>query len=214
MPYDHFYHYTGYDSLRAIFQNVGIDSGHGTGLVPIKRFIPLGQAKNLPDKAHDGAVFGLLSPRPEKWLDKKNWWREDRSVFEDILSYMGNFPRILLKVHTDKTDDIYVADWGVHLRKDFQGTQVSDKEIIHDVKKAYWESLVPLEEYSDKPGYRIPEVVCFSTIPLERIEIFDKIARSQMNRYIKTGKHDPAAIKRDKEAKDRADQALMQSLKL
>ncbi|MDR3424351.1 MAG: hypothetical protein P4M13_04640 [Alphaproteobacteria bacterium] len=71
-------------------------------------------------------------------------------------------------------EDIYVADYSPHLRDDYDGARGANKDITHQVKRTYWESLTPLAEYLSKSiSYEVPEVICFSPIPLKQIRVVE-----------------------------------------
>lgn len=204
MKYDSFYHYTGHEALKSIF---GRQNGRN-GLQPDWRFISLGHAHGLPDKAHEGAIWGMLSPRPKAFTE--TFWHDDTSFFGDCLRRARHHlsPTFMLRAQIAPEDDIYVADWSVHLRDDFYGTKASAEQVVHDVKKAYWESLVPLSAY--KPGaYRLPEVVCFSPVPQERLSVETVIPASEIDRYIKTGRFDRKALERDRKKKQESDRRAL-----
>lgn len=189
MKYDSFYHYTNVESLRSIFNDCG-------ALTPRRRFICLGDAQNMPDKAHDSVIWGMLSPRPDEYV--KNHWHKGSSFFEDCLGRARSHlkPTFMIKAALLPEDDVYVADWSVHFREDFKGTEMKNRRIIHETKKAYWESLIPLSDYREGM-YKLPEVICFNPIPASRLSIEKVIPGSEMERYIKTGCFDSTALGQD-----------------
>lgn len=191
MTPDCFYHYTGRQQLRDIFAQDTNHTSYGeNGLIPMKRFIPIGQAssKQLPEKAFSGSVFGLLSPLPLGWLTH-SWKSPKQCVFEDVIeSIVRDGQLTLLKVHTLPDDDIHVADWGVHLHPEFNGTAASPIEIVHQTKKNYWDSLVPITNHAGYAHHVIPEVICFSRIPPERIEIVGHISIEEIKERIAQAK--------------------------
>jgi hypothetical protein len=66
-------------------------------------------------------------------------------------------------------------------------------------------------------GYIIPEVICFSKIPTERLSVELVIPGSEMDKYIATGKFDPAALEKDKkkaQERDKRQSELFQTLML
>ena len=194
---DHFYHYTSYQSLLDIF-NANGNYEQAPGLKAGKRFIKYGNSKELPDKAHSGVIWGMLETRPLSFTEL--FWHEDQSFFEDCLEKSKGHlqPTILLKANLLPQDDVCVADWGVHLREEFKGTSMDDRKIVHEVKAAYWDSLVPLRDYGVDKQHKIPEVICFNDIPEDRLEINTVIPGSEMERYINTGHFDPEVLEQDK----------------
>ena len=193
--YKEFYHYTNGESLKAIW---GQNSDRPENLIPRRCFICLGDAFNLESKAYDDVIWGMLSPRPAEYTE--NRWHKGSTFFEDCLGRARDHlkPTFMLKASLLPEDDVYVADWSVHFREDFKGTEMKNRKIVHEVKKAYWESLVPLADYKEGQ-YRLPEVICFSEIPKERLSIELVIPGSEMQSYIDQGVFDKAALERDKE---------------
>lgn len=166
------------------------------GLQPNHRFIRIGDAKGLPDKAHDGVIWGMLSPRPKEYTN--TYWHEFDSFFSDCLENTQQHlkPTFMLRAAVKPHDDIYVADWGVHLREDYVGYRDTPIATLHDVKKEYWKSLIPLQDYKEGT-HKLPEVICFSRVPVERLTVAAMIPYSEMDRYIKTGWYDSAALAQD-----------------
>lgn len=195
MAYDYFYHYTNERSLKSIFARHS-DGVNDNGLQPDRRFIRIGDARGLPDKAHDVAIWGMLSPRPEEYTD--TYWHEYGSFFSDCLEHARQHlkPTFMLRAAVTPEDDIYVADWGVHLRDDYFGYRDTDEAVLHETKTAYWNSLIPLQDYKEGT-HTLPEVICFSHVPVERLAVQAVIPSSEMDRYIKTGRFDPAALVQD-----------------
>jgi hypothetical protein len=174
MAITEFYHYTDKHNLQDIF-GLRADPDWGVGLRPIRRLIPLGQAdsRQVPGRAFDAALFGLLEPLPRAWL-ATHWSGPERSVLEDVFHHMPGSEIARLRVMVAPGDDIHIADWGVHLRRGFNGTAVSPQAVVHRTKAAYFNSLVPLADYKPEQGYRVPELVCFSPIPPQRVK-FDRL---------------------------------------
>lgn len=207
---DHFYHYTSLNAARDIFEN----ETRG-GLRPIRRFIYMGHGNALPDKAHSGAVFGMLKERPREFTETF-WGSNISSLFNEVIEKAKAHlePTILLKARITSDDDVCVADWGVHFDPDFHGTdeRVTPRHITDRVKDAYWRSVVPLSEY-EEGSYRVPEVICFNVIPADRLEVCKAIPGSELPRYIETGEYDPAALERDKQARVERGQHMAAFLK-
>lgn len=171
-----FYHYTSVSRLEELTEEYG-----NISLRPCRRMIPLSiNSSTIPDKAYDGALFGLLEPQPASW--NKEWGQKSllETVLGDITTGRYKSVMALAEITVDSTaDDIYVADWGVHFDPDYDGFRSQREDVVLRVKSAYASSLIPFDQYSDSLGYSAPEVICFSPIPAERIktiDIFDKHA--------------------------------------
>ncbi|MCI5061062.1 MAG: hypothetical protein MRY79_08335 [Alphaproteobacteria bacterium] len=169
-----FYHYSG---LRKAEEVMGLrPSGYGrSGLIPIRRFINLqtDSVLDLPEKVTEGAIFGLLEPVPESWATHE--YHKGRSIFETILGDICDDSLVLFEVEVHHSDDIYVADHGFHLAEDYDGNQDLENPATQCVKTDYWNSLCPMDQYvREERSYILPEVICFSNIPKERIKPISK----------------------------------------
>lgn len=178
-----FYHYTSVKSLERLREDYGDIS-----LRPRRRMIPLSiRSASIPERAHDGALFGLTEPTPVSW--SKKWGH--KSLLETVLGDIstGNYRDLLAlaEITVDsKIDDIHVADWGVHDDPAYDGARDSDSDVLLRVKQTYAESLIPFDQYSDELGYNIPEVICFSPIPAARIKIVDIFDKYELVNQLRT----------------------------
>lgn len=166
-PQGHFYHYTTMERVERI---MGFRDDMPSGMLPQKRFITLDCKKllDVPDKAFDGVIFGLMEPVPESWA--KGEYNKGEGIFELILNDMSGGDYVLLKIDVEDGDDIYVADHGYHLAEDYNGHKDHENPATARVKTDYWNSLVPFDQYvATDPEYVLPEVICFSKIPVERV---------------------------------------------
>ena len=173
----HFFHYSPLNRVRSIV--TGLDYGK-TGLVPLRRVLRLGLAAkfNLPAKAEEGAVFGLLEPQPVSWM--QNEYHKGVGLLETILwdMHFRGDEMVLLKCAVLPGDDVYVADHVFHMREDYDGISDFENPVTAEVKRDYWRSMVPLADY--KGGYAMPEVISFSPIPLSRISFVKKYETTRM----------------------------------
>ena len=165
-----FYHYTSAE----IPELWGSENNRNVGLIPKQRFIPLGpHSSGLPKKANDAAIFGLLSPMDRGWCTQA--YVPDIPLLEAVLRDIrprGNGKICLLEVSLTPSDDAHLADYGVHLVPDYDGTYGDNRTVAKQVKANYWNSLVPFSEYKRSSGaHLIPEVVCFSPLPLDRLRV-------------------------------------------
>ena len=165
---------------------MGYREDHESGLRPHRRLITLDVKKliDAPKKAFNGAIFGLLEPLPESWA--KGEYNKGESILELILNDMSDGDYVLLKIDVDDSDDIYVADHGYHLAEDYNGHKDHENSATARVKNAYWNSLVPFDQYmAVDPEYVLPEVICFSKIPVERITPLEKFERYILKNQIR-----------------------------
>ena len=159
-----FYHITGLGSIGEIF------SGRQSGLRPSRRMIDLGVPK-IPSQGHEGAIFGTLNSNPEEWW--RNTWVPNTPLMETVLKDIdtgGTDQVVLLEVDTENNNDqIFVADWGVHLIPEYTGRKSGN---LSEVKQRYVNSLTPIEEYmSSGQSFEVPEVICFRDIPAHQLNV-------------------------------------------
>jgi hypothetical protein len=184
----YFYHYTGVENLEKIANGSSYALPNGecaSGLYPIRRFMHLG-IKGMPERAYEAVVFGLLDPLDKGW-GTHEWGDSGKPVFETVLNDISDNKLALLRAEVSPgKDDIYVADYGVHLPDDYKGSFYADDPGTLRAKRDYFESLTPWAQYHDdvKRGMRkphiLPEVICFSRIPLERLKLVKKQSRYQV----------------------------------
>lgn len=211
---EHFYHYTSKNNAARI---LGLNHNEErTGLGPRKRFIRYGLDVdlNLPAKAHDGGVFGLLEPVPSSWATEM--WCDDTPAFQDVLDDISGEGRVLFEVAVNPEDDIYIGEWGMHLADDYNGLNGSNSNILKRVKEDYFNSLCPWQQYFEEGReYNLPEVVCFTPINKDNISIkliFDE-AYDAVNAFrAKTGLPLRFVSKAQKERQELGTQAFLDSL--
>ena len=174
-----FYHYTG--TGRWLEMRQGTRSGK-KGLYPMRRFIKLGPFQ-LPDKAFENAAFGLTEPLPQSWIDAEEY--EGEPLFKTVLKDMEGKEIVLLKVTVLETDDVHLADWSHHLNPAYLMQRYENPSLAGTVKRAYYKSLRPFfKSKAAQKKYKVPEVICFSPIPLERIEVIKTMTRAELEQEI------------------------------
>ncbi|MCF8496603.1 MAG: hypothetical protein K9G62_08060 [Alphaproteobacteria bacterium] len=155
-----FFHLTSAQAWEEIQESGQMDAN--------RRMIPLNFSdKTIPQQAHEGAIFGLTEEDSESWWTEE--YNKDVPVIETVLKDIRNKNGQVAVLKIKTPPDTYVADWGVHLASDYNGQQGTDRDKLIQVKAHYAESLTPIAQY--KGGHRLPEVVCFSDIPVENIEL-------------------------------------------
>lgn len=178
--YNKFFHYTSFETymgIKSAFEIAEDWCSISPYLKPKKKMIPprIAFNSNNDNLANESAVFGLLEREPQSWWELE--FSRGTPVIQDVLwdiSTSHKYQIVLLEVSVEPEDEVYVADWGVHLDKDYKGTRGTPHKILSRVKSAYADSLIPLSEYSDDMNYTLPEVVCFSEIPFNRIKRVDQ----------------------------------------
>lgn len=191
---DIFYHYTSLEKAEAIFGYRRSEWGR-EGLIPSRRVVPLSANVTLPRKAHDGAVFGLINRVDKGWATHE--YHKGRPIFETVLNDISGTERVLLEVTVDDTDDIYIAEHGYHLADDYDGCRDSDPDVLQRVKESYWNSLCPFFDYfAQGRAYTLPEVICFSEIPKERIKPIEKYDSTDLRNIFRQEGGFPALEKR------------------
>jgi len=167
-----FYHYTSPQNFCSI--ETGTHFGQ-PGLRRVKRFLPIGAARRygLPEKAEEGVIFGLLDPMDKTWCRRIQ--EPGKPLLETMLDHIEtDFERELcsLKVSVSPGDDVYVANYIPSPKDRRDQVRFASEEDAALAVQIYWNSLVPLDAYlQDDMNYMVPEVVCFSSIPRERVRI-------------------------------------------
>lgn len=114
---------------------------------------------DLPDKAHENAIWGLHEDQIEGAESIRRQVAEGEKLY-------------LLKITSPPEHDLYVADTSV-----FEAVRTipnAPKEMSTPAYDAYWRSLIPFDHY--KPGmYKEPEVVCFTPVPFACVELAAEI---------------------------------------
>lgn len=190
----HFYHYTG--ALRAM--RIFNETDYRTpGLVPIRRFLNmgLGHRFNLPARASEGVTSGFLEPMPREW--------HAHGALEDVFRNISDPQDTLacLRVEITPNDDVCVADWGAHLHADYIKNELVDPMVFARVKWDYFKSLVPLVDYQG--NYAMPEIICFSAIPLKRVQVVEQTPRWKLINRVRAANGQPRILP-PKPASDRA----------
>lgn len=150
--------------------------GYGrAGLIPTRGFVNLFlqyEAK-LPNTASRAAIFGLLEPMPKAWC--RSMFHDGEPLLETIVRRIeatANNPICLLQAFLQDDDEAYVMSYGSHLRPGYEGQDGANRRIVKQVKRDYWASRIPMQRYSSHTlQYTIPEVVCFSPIPMQRVKL-------------------------------------------
>ena len=159
------YHYTSRDVYQKMFDLQ-------KELVP-KNYLIHERMKGLPEKAYNPAIYAFLSPKPREW--SKNL---DFPWIWDLLQHHLKFNRngskkVLLRFNLTSDDDSYVVEH-MYLEKNrialMKGTCPYEKHLA-DCKK-FFESRVPILDY--KGGFSLPEVIIFSPIDFDRLNIEKK----------------------------------------
>ena len=176
-----FFHFTSTKKLKKILNIDGREEKrreekrreNKLSLIPSRRMVSLGIA-GIPEKGYEGAIFGVLDKEAKAWWI--NDWDCDTSLMETVLKDIDtdNTDEIaLLEVDTkDNNEDIYVADWGVHLDPEHDGSNCIKAS---EFKIKYVNSLIPINKYkSSNLHYKVPEVICFREIPVSDLSIEGK----------------------------------------
>ena len=168
------YHYTNSKAYQSM-QTKGIDGftisnyNDFIGIIPSKRFITIGGGNGLPEEAHSGAIEGLLEPEPKSWLENPefpNFWGY---LMHDICR---NKEIILLSFELKPGDKAYVVE-RAHVERELyresKGQGKSTKETKNEAFKKYWESRVPVFEYTGI--YSAPQLAIWSGINFARLKV-------------------------------------------
>lgn len=199
-----FYHYTTADRWIKIQSGESYDE---SGLVPVGRFLDMTLVSRfgLPKKASEAAIFGFLEPIPKEWLVPDRDYG-NKPIFETVIGNLRGMSDelVLLKVDITDKDDVQIADWSPHIADDFMGHREVSAEIMQRVKTDYFSSLKPFSEHQTHGTARhaIPEVVCFSAIPLNRIKPVRFVSRWEIINEARKGSNLPLVTPRPKPRSD------------
>jgi len=141
------------------------------GLLPIGRFINLGEGNCLPKDAHEGCISCLLEPEPQSWVNNKQFpytWislmshlcLKDNSLSPELSKL------VLLSFEILCQDNAYVVE-RAHIEKWRAKNQTKKQE--KESYTNYWNSRVSVSEY--KGNYNLPELAIFSYIPIDRLKL-------------------------------------------
>ncbi|MBU2637963.1 MAG: hypothetical protein KJ955_03255 [Nanoarchaeota archaeon] len=140
------------------------------GLIPIQRFIRLGNENGLPGEAYEGIINGLLEPEPKSWTENPEFSNLWRYLMSDICRKEEEV--MLLSFQLKPEDKAYVVERAHierELYKESKGHGESTKETINKACREYWESRVPVFEYSG--SYSVPQLAIWSGIEFERLKV-------------------------------------------
>lgn len=166
------YHYTSFSKIGGI---LGKWPGEVCGLEPRSSIGLPFSGLDLPK-----AVFGLLEPSPENWVNNPHFpvtWR--KLIYN--LQVMNHDGAVLLEVEVDGLNDKAFVAEEAHI----EGYLYVDKanipnEFLHEsqreAEEAYLGSMISINEYVEKHraegwGYSLPEVVVLNPIPFGRIAV-------------------------------------------
>jgi hypothetical protein len=135
-------------------------------LMPTHR---LGEGGGFPGIKDKKALFALLEPKPNSWLqnpDVSHAWR-------DLKAHVG---KMLVEIKVDPSDEAAVVDQ-IHIF----GLGIANllgmipEEWAVEREKDYWDTRVPLSDYSQElHNFSLPEVVILNPIPMERVVISEQ----------------------------------------
>lgn len=139
------------------------------GLLPIRRFIALGEGHNLPEKAHNGTIQGLLEPEPDSWIKNPEFPYLWHYLMHDICREEET---MLLSFEIRKSDKAFVVD-RAHIERALyleHNTQIKPtRKQMNEAYRKYWESRVPVYDYNG--GYCCPQLTIWSPVCLGRLHI-------------------------------------------
>lgn len=142
------------------------------GLWPHKRFVILGKGNSLPMRVHDPANFGFLEPRPDNWINNKEFPYFWNIVMERVhaggCSHRKKILILEAEVNPEKT---FVVDRG-HV-ENFLYENRKNRGTEEAAYRKYWKSRVLIDQY--KGNYCLPEVVTWEPIGLDKLRVMASI---------------------------------------
>ncbi len=168
------YHYTNpkaYQSMRTNGRDGYITFGFDdfAGLIPLRRFIRLGNGNGLPEEAHDGVIEGLLEPEPKSWLENPEFPHFWNYLMHDICR---DKEVMLLNFELMPKDKACVVERAHIERELYREPKCPKKSTIktrNESFKKYWESRVPVFDYDG--NYSAPQLAIWSGISFDRLKI-------------------------------------------
>lgn len=176
------YHYTNSEAYKSM-KTKGIDGyfcdeyDNFTGIIPRKRFINLGDGKNLPSKAYNGIIEGLLEPEPESWIKNPEFPNLWNYLMHDICR---KDKVMLLSFDILPKDEAYVVERAYverELYREAKGRGKMTRETRNEAFMKYWNSRINIFEYITKNknvmkiNYAVPQLAIWSGIEFERLNI-------------------------------------------
>jgi len=143
--------------------------------------------EGLPEKAYAPVICGLLNPVPDEWFHNEQCPETWRLLYNH-LTFRDHFSEIfLLGFSSNGLDDAHVFE-RLHLEK--------NRKLLEDHKmtweehtpycKDYLNSAVPILEYSG--GFSLPEVIIFSPIEFNRLNVVWKSHKKEFGKNFLKGK--------------------------
>jgi hypothetical protein len=171
------YHYTNPEAYKSM-QTRGINGHYSSkfdefkGLILRKRFVNLREGKDLPNKAYDGVIEGLLEPEPESWIKNPEFPHLWSYLMHDICREKEV---ILLSFELNKKDEAYIVD-RAHVERELyresKGQGKTTKETRDDAYMKYWKSRVKVFDYEhNTKKYSVPQLSLWSGMGFERLNI-------------------------------------------
>jgi hypothetical protein len=168
------YHYTNNEAYKSMKTN-GKD-GYITfrfddfaGLIPSRRFIRLGEGKNLSDEANDGVIEGLLEIEPKSWLENPEFPNLWRYLMHDVCREKEV---ILLSFEFKLEDKAYVVE-RAHVERELyresKGRGQSTRKTRNEAFRKYWESRIPVFDYDGT--YSLPQLAIWSGVAFDRLKV-------------------------------------------
>lgn len=160
------YHYTNQEAYNYM-QNG--EMYRKKGLTPVRRFIALGKGHNLPNRAYDGVIEGLLEPEPKPWTQNSEFPALWGYLMHDICR---RHKVILLSFEIMPQDKAYVVERAYveqELYREFKTGKAPTKKQKDNAYLKYWNSRVPVFQY--KGTYNVPQLAIWSTITCDRLKI-------------------------------------------
>jgi len=155
------YHYTNPEAYLSMRDGTNYRE---KGLLPMKRFVRLSHGSNLPNKAYDGVIEGLLEPEPKTWINNKEFPLTWNYLVHDFCRRQKT---MLLSFEILSKDQAYVFERELYRKGKGQGE--STKESMDEAVKKQWYSIIPAFEYEG--GYSLPQFAIWTPVEFNRLKI-------------------------------------------
>lgn len=180
------FHYTSIESWKSIKKGSwqsGDKPGLGANLRVCTNYREAG--------ASNGAVFGLLEPAPDEWVNSAEFPVAWRSLMRNVGSLLLSY-----ELSEELVANSFVIDWSHRERilgghKDDLGKQMQEP-VSYDARvraeQKYWDSRRPMGDYIDNPGIIadmvLPEVITMCHVPMSAIQVSDYQPKARTSRFI------------------------------
>lgn len=173
----HFYHYTSAYNWQKI-KNPEAPISAFRGLLPMQRLITheMVESANLPAKATKKVIYGFSENIHPAWLKPEA--HTGKNLFQNFMesSLNEHDDVIVLKGTLTPDDDAHLIDRSfLYTTQPTSGIAVL-KRSCSELNRAFWRSATPISAAPKNMIMQVPEIICFTPIPLARLQLIQIIS--------------------------------------